>query len=209
MKTKFALLLIIALAFSLALATSAHARDFCGTSLDLAFDDTTGKAITSDGGGPYLAAAALDCSGKMTTLFADRAIHMELTPTDSSAGYPTIVGTVFGNLGIWGFPYGDDDVTPVPAQRIQFNFLYGGENCRKSSLPNCDRYWLQLGTVYSGTSTGTLTKVNSTTWTVEASATEIARLVRCPAKGKCDLINNPEVLGYYFVPFKITLTAAP
>src|SRR4051812_8435914 len=102
------LMLTVALAFPLAFATSAYGAHGCGTSLDLTFREPPAEnAVTSDGGGPYLGAAGLDCSGKMSSLFAGRAIHMELTrPTNPNANppYPIIAATVFGNLGIWGFP---------------------------------------------------------------------------------------------------------
>jgi hypothetical protein len=191
-------MLTVALGIVVTLAPPAYAARGCGgVTLDLTFDEPASQyAITSDGAGTYFGAAGMDCSGKMSSLFGNRAIHMELTGPTNPA-YPRIAATVFGNLGIWGFPF--DTIGAVSAERIQFNFLYGG-----------NRYFLQMGAAFSGsgTSTGTLRKVDGITWTAEAAASDIARLVRCPAKGKCDL-NTAPVVGFYFVPFKITLTTVP
>ena len=196
LRSKSLLFLTLAFAVPLATAPSAYAARGCGGNLDLTFTEPPSEyAITSDGAGTYADAAGMDSSGKMSSLFCgNRAIHMELTrPTNPN--YPTISATVFGNLGIWSFPASGS----VPAERLQFNFLYDGY-----------RYFLQIGSAFTGggTTTGTLSKIDATTWTAEAAASDIARLLRCPAKGKCDL-NTAPVVGLYFVPFRITLTSGP
>jgi len=196
LRSKSLLFSTLAFAISFALTPSANAARGCGGNLDLTFTEEPPweYAITSDGAGTYVDAAGMDSSGKMSSLFCgDRAIHMELTrPT---LNYPTISATVFGNLGIWSFPASGS----VPAERIQFNFLYDGY-----------RYFLQIGSAFTGggTTTGTLSKTGPASWTAEASSTDKARLLRCPAKGKCDL-NTAPVVGLYFVPFRITLTSVP
>jgi hypothetical protein len=171
----------------------------CQVDVVSAFSNNAGDKV--QGTGSYLG-GSVSCDGKLLILF-DHNVVYDMTDL---IGHRVVTT---GNLGVEGdtlnllqMEAGDS----IFADKIQFNFVDAATNTR---------YFLQFGTRYqaegcANCSGGTITMVSDTPgarqWSISSedmlSRANTARLLSCPARGKC----TPQEVGTLEAPFELTIT---
>jgi len=180
---------------------SHHVGASTGTSMEATFRDdlTIPDRIRSDGGGPYIngqqsVSAIIDGQGDFDLNTSSKGAHtrslfVDLTsPTSSSATPPFTTAFVDAFLSTGGGGLPQMSVGSVKVMHLQID------------LPNY--YFLDFNpSAQPGSSTVTVTRTASDTWTIEASANSIAELrMVTTSHGKTTTTNE----GLFYMPFKIT-----
>ena len=196
-------LVLIAVILALSL-TCVHFRVFAGTGISTSAtfrDDTTiPDRIRSDGAGPYVngqhnVKAIIDGQGDFdldtsASGSGTRTLFVDLTsPTSTSATPPFTSANVdaYFSTGGGGLP----------------QMAVGGTKMLNMQMILPNSYFLEFNpNAHPGSSSVLVTRTSSTTWSLEASATSTAQLIRSvTSHGKTTVTSE----GFFYMPFKITV----
>lgn len=161
------------------------------------FVDNSGDRIMSDGLGPYTngeydVRAVIDASGNFDLKTPTRILRLDFgapASPDATAPFETGTEAAYMSTGCGGFQ--DMTVGESVRSRLAINFTYGGQNWFIRFAP----------AEYPDTSNVLVTRTAEDTWEIQAAATDIAKLVTMPIKGRPVTTEH----GNFFLPFKVVV----